>query len=189
MPVDDSQEMTTLLLAWSDGDGDALGELIPRVTRELHRLAGLLFAKESSDHTLQPTALVNELYLRLAKKHEVSLQNRAQFFAFAATSMRRILLDHARAQRAAKRGSGADLLTFDEQIGIPRPQEVSLLALDDALEALAKLSPVQSRIVELRYFGGLSLDEMAAVLEISERSVSRHWSAARAWLVRELESL
>ena len=185
--VEDSQEMTTLLVAWSDGDGEALGKLMPRVTRELRRMASALFAQERPDHTLQPTALVNELYLRLAKKHEVSWQSRAQFFAFAATNMRRILVDHARAHRAAKRGSGAELLTFDDKIGLPRPEDVNLLALDDALAALSKLSPVQSRIVELRFFGGLSLDELAAVLEISERSVSRHWTAARAWLFRELD--
>lgn len=185
---DEKREMTRLLMAWSAGSGEALAELMPKVARELRRMAGNLFAQERSDHTLQPTALVNELYLRLAQKREVSWQSRAQFFAFAGTNMRRILVDHARAHRAAKRGSGADLLSFDEKIGTPEPKEVGLLALDDALHSLAKLSPVQSRIVELRYFAGLSIDELAAVLEISERSVSRHWTAARAWLHRELKS-
>lgn len=183
----ESQELTTLLLAWSAGDSQALDKLMPRVTRELRRMAGAIFARERSDHTLQPTALVNELYLRLAQQRKVRWQSRAQFFAFAAASMHRILVDYARAHRASKRGSGAANVSLDEAIGIPRPQDVSLLALDDALEALAELSPVQSRIVELRCFGGLSLEETAAVLEISERSVSRHWTAARAWLFRELQ--
>ncbi len=183
----ESREMTSLLLAWSAGDGEALDRLMPMVTRELRRMAGAVFAHERSDHTLQPTALVNELYLRLAQRRKVRWQSRAQFFAFAAASMRRILVDHARAHRASKRGSGAAKLSLDEAIGVPRPQDVSLLALDDALGDLAELSPVQSRIVELRCFGGLSLEETATVLEISERSVSRHWTAARAWLFRELQ--
>lgn len=187
MPADQDQEMTTLLLAWSDGNGEALAKLMPKVTGELRRMAGAVFARERPDHTLQPTALVNELYLRLVKKSDVHWQSRAQFFAFAAVSMRRILVDHARAHGAAKRGGLVDVLPFDERIGIGKPQAVGLLALDDALEALSKLSPIQSRIVELRYFGGLSLAEMASVLEIGERSVSRHWTAARAWLFRELE--
>ena len=185
--VDESREMTTLLVAWSGGNQEALSLLMSRVTHELRRMALAFFAGERSDHTLQPTALVNELYLRLAKEQDVHWQCRAQFFAFAALSMRRILVDHARSHRAAKRGGGVDVLAFDETIGIVRPQDWSLLALDDALQTLARLSPIQSKIVELRFFGGLSLGEISTVLETSERSVSRHWTAARAWLYRELE--
>lgn len=187
MPERESEEMTTLLMAWSAGDGQALDRLMPLVTRELRRMANAHFARERSDHTLQPTALVNELYLRLTQRRKVSWQSRAQFFAFAAATMRRILVDHARAHRASKRGSGEAKVSIDEAADLPSPQEVSLLALGDALETLHRLHPVQGRIVELRCLGGLSLEETAAVLEISERSVSRHWTAARAWLFRELQ--
>ena len=182
----ENREMTTLLLAWSEGDGQALDKLMPMVTRELRRMAGMFLARERSDHTLQPTALVNELYLRLVQRRKVQWQSRAEFFGFAASSMRRILVDHARAYGASKRGSGAAKISIDEALGVPRPQDVSVLELDDTLAALTALSPIQGQIVELRCFGGLSLEETAAVLKISERTVSRHWTAARAWLFREL---
>ncbi len=182
----DRKEVTANLLAWSAGDNEALAKLMPLVTRELRQVAGAFLAKERSDHTLQPTALVNELYLRLVDRRKVRWESRAQFFAFAAESMRRILVDHARAHHASKRGSGAPKVSLDEAIGTSRQQEVNLIALDDALKSLAERSPIQSRIIELRCFGGLSLEETASVLGIGERSVSRSWTAARAWLFREL---
>ncbi|MEM7353126.1 MAG: ECF-type sigma factor [Acidobacteriota bacterium] len=187
MSESDRREVTAHLLAWSDGDAEALSRLMPLVTRELREVAGAFLAQERAGHTLQPTALVNELYLRLVDRRKVRWESRAQFFAFAAASMRRILVDHARAHRASKRGSGIPSVPLDEAIGISQRREVSLIALDDALEALAKRSPLQSRIIELRCFGGLSLEETASVLEMSERSVSRNWTAARAWLFRELD--
>ncbi len=183
----DRQEVTEHLLAWSAGDGEALAKLMPLVTRELRQVAGAFLARERADHTLQPTALVNELYLRLVDRRKVRWESRAQFFGFAAESMRRILVDHARSHRASKRGSGTPKVSLDEAIGISQQQEVSLIALDDALKSLGERSPVQSRIIELRCFGGLSLEETATVLGIGVRSVSRSWTTARAWLFRELK--
>lgn len=180
------EEVTGLLLDWSGGNVAALEKLMPIVTHELRRMAGHYFRSERPSHTLQPTALVNELYLRLADRRKVRWQNRAQFFAFAGETMRRILVDHARAQKASKRGSGVANLSLDEAVGVPDKQNVDLIALDDALETLAQLSPRQAKIIELRCFAGLSLEETASVLEISEATVSRDWTAARAWLFREL---
>ena len=182
------QDVTEHLLAWSAGDAEALAKLMPLVNQELRQVAGAFLARERSDHTLQPTALVNELYLRLVDRRKVRWQSRAQFFAFAAKSMRRILVDHARGHRASKRGSGATKISLDDAIGMSRQQEVSLIALDDALRSLAERSPQQSQIIELRCFGGLSLEETASVLGIGSRSVSRAWTAARAWLFRELKA-
>ncbi len=183
----DRQEVTANLLAWSDGDQGALAKLMPLVTRELRDVARAFLSQERSNHTLQPTALVNELYLRLVERRKVRWESRAQFFAFAAENMRRILVDHARAHRASKRGSGVAKVPLIEAMGIAESQEVELIALDDALRTLSERSPVQSRIIELRCFGGLSLEETASVLGMAERTVSRHWTAARAWLFRELE--
>lgn len=180
------EEITDLLLEWSAGEAGALDRLMPVVNAELRRLARRYLARESPGHTLQPTALVNELYIRLVDRRRVQWQNRAHFFGFAAQTMRRILVDHARAQRAAKRGSGIPTVTLDEAVALPSGPDVDLIALDDALNALARMDQRQSRIVELRFFAGLTLQETAEVLDIGEATVSRDWASARAWLYREL---
>ncbi len=180
-------EITRLLLAWSGGDEGALEQLTPLVYRELRYLAKSSFRGERPDHTLQSTALVHETYLRLIDQHHVRWQNRAQFFAIAARQMRRILVDHARAHRASKRGGG-HRLALDEVDVLGGEQSVDLIALDQALERLAEFDPRQSRVVELRFFGDLSVKETAEVLGISPASVKREWSLARAWLFRQLKT-
>lgn len=181
------QDVTNLLLHWNQGHKEALDRLIPLVTEELHRLAQRHLRRESMDHTLQPTALVNECYLRLIDRKRVNWQNRAHFFAFAARTMRRILVDHARARRSAKRGSGVRAVPLDESLSIADVPDVEIIALDDALKILAQLDPRQSQLVELRFFAGLSIRETAEVLGIGEATVSRDWASARAWLRRELQ--
>ena len=181
-------QVTELLAAWNEGNKDAIDQLMPVVETELRRIAHNYMRREDPDHTLQTTALVNEAYLKLVDQRNVNWQNRAHFFALSATVMRRILLNHARDRLAAKRGAGAEHVDIDGDgtavISAERSKE--LVALDDALEALAKVDKLKSRIVELRYFGGLTLEETAEVLGIAPITVSVHWRMAKAWLAREL---
>lgn len=181
-------DITDLLLGWSRGDRSALDELMPRVTAELRRLARRFLEGERPNHTLQPTALVNELYLRLVDHTRMRWQDRAHFFAFAARTMRRILVDHARARKTAKRGSAVQLVSLDEARDVSDSPAVDVLALNDALESLAALDERQSRIVELRVFAGLNIQETAEVLDISVATLSRDWVSAKAWLFGELRS-
>lgn len=181
-----SHEVTLLLLQWSDGDHDALSQLMPLVCRELRNLAKSYLDKENRGHTLQPTALVNEVYLRLHGRRTVSWKNSAHFFGFAATMMRRILVDHARSHQRAKRGDGMRPLPLDESLDLLQEQNLDLVALDDALKLLAEMDPRQAQIVDLRFFVGLTVEETATVLEISAPTVKREWRTARVWLFREL---
>jgi len=183
-----SQQITELLLAWNAGDEQALERLMPLVHDELHRLAHRYMAGERSDHPLQTTALVNEAYVRLVDSSRVRWQNRAHFFAVSAQLMRRILVDFARARQKLKRGGDVVRVTFDEALSISHQPNVALIALDDALKALAALDERKSRVVELRFFGGLSVDETAAVLKVSSITVMRDWAMAKAWLLRELDT-
>ena len=180
------QNVTELLIAWSDGSKQALDLLMPIVFDELRRQAAGYLRRERAGHTLQTTALVNEAYLRLVDQKHVRWQNRAHFFGIAAQLMRRILVDHARAKHRAKRG-GADLrVTLDEATVVARDPQIDVVALDEALDRLAKIDPQQSRVVELRFFGGLNVKETAEVLRISPSTVKRDWSVAKAWLYREI---
>lgn len=185
-PVPDSASATQLLLEWAGGDRAALDRLMPLVYGELRRLAGGYFGRERRDHTLQPTALVNEAFLRLVDQRRIQWQSRAHFLALAATLMRQLLISHARKHRAAKRGSGGPRLTLLESDLAVEERDVDLLDLDRALTALAALDPRQARIVELRYFSGMTVEETAAVLKVSPATVKLDWSLARAWLLREL---
>jgi len=178
--------VTQLLVEVGRGDQSALDELFPLVYRELRRLADSYLRNERPDHTLQATALVHEAYLRLVDQTSISWQNRAHFFSVAAQVMRHILVDHARSHQRAKRGSGARKLSLDEAISFFKEKDINLVALDEALTELAKLDPQQSRIVELRFFGGLTIEEIAEVLKISPATVSREWALAKIWLHREL---
>jgi len=180
------EEVTGLLQAWSGGDQAALEKLMPLVYAELHRLAKRYMGHEHAGHSLQTSALVNEAYLRLVEAHGVRWQNRAHFFAVSAQIMRRILVDFARSRQNLKRGGGALQVTLDEGLIISPESGVDLLALDEALDKLAVLNPRQSRVVELRYFGGLNEEEAAEALKVSPRTVRHDWSLARAWLYREL---
>jgi RNA polymerase sigma-70 factor (ECF subfamily) len=181
-----SADTTQLLRAWADGDSKALEQLTPRVYRELRRVAAHLLQNERPGHTLQSTDLVHEVYLRLVNAGEVEWQHRAHFFAVSATLMRRILLDRARRKAAAKRGGNAQPLDLDKTVDVAQTQARELLALDDALEALAEVDPRKARIVELRFFGGLSVKETAEVVKVSSDTVMRDWKLARAWLLTEL---
>ena len=180
------EEVTGLLQAWSDGDQAALEELMPLVYAELHRLAKRYMGHEHEGHTLQTSALVNEAYLRLVDVHGVRWQNRTHFFAVSAQMMRRILVDFARARQNLKRGGGARQVTLDEGLIVSPDSGADLLALDEALKKLGILNARQSRVVELRYFGGLNEEEVAEALNVSSRTVRHDWSLARAWLYREL---
>jgi RNA polymerase sigma factor (TIGR02999 family) len=182
------QEITQLLVAWGKGDERALEELTPLVYQELHRLAHHYMGQERSDHTLQTSALVNEAYVRLIDWKEVRWQNRAHFFGVSAQLMRRILVDFARSRRYQKRGGGERIVALDEAALVPYEQTGDLVALDEALKLLADLDERQSRVVELRFFGGLSVEETAEFLKVSPATVRRDWSMARAWLHRELSS-
>lgn len=186
MTTPTSSEITSLLVAWSDGDEQALERLAPLVQDELRRLAKRYLSKERAGHTLQTSALINEAYLRMIEWKELKWENRAHFFGLAAQLMRQVLVDYVRQHRARKRGAGALTLTLDEAINVPYERGLDLIALDDALAGLAKIYPRESRIVELRFFGGLSVEEVAAALKISPRTVMREWSLAQAWLYREL---
>jgi RNA polymerase sigma-70 factor (ECF subfamily) len=183
-PLD--QDVTKLLIQWSKGDSDALDALVPLVYDELRRLAQLYLSREKPGHTLSSTALVHEAYLRLVQQKDVTWQNRAHFFGVAARMMRRILVDHARRRGYAKRGGGALTLSLDETIAPAPEREISLVALDEALDSLAKLDERQSRMVELRFFGGLTIEETSEVLGVSAPTVKREWASARAWLYREI---
>jgi len=178
-------DVTGLLVDWSRGDEEALERLMPLVVDELRHLARSHFRREPDGHTLQPTALVNEVYLRLTDQRQVQWDNRSQFFAFAATLMRRVLVDHAKARHTAKRGGKVRKVSLQDVIGLAEPEDVDLLALDDALSALAEIDPRQSRIVELRFFAGLTHEEIADVLSVSVSTVKREWRTARLWLYRE----
>jgi len=180
------QPVTALLQEWHGGDAGARDRLVPLVYEELRRLAAVQLARERSGHTLQPTALVHEAYLRLSRHDRLCWQGRTHFFALAALTMRRILVSHARARRAAKRGSGGPPVTLREEERVEPARSVDLLALDEALAALERLDPRQCRIVELRYFGGLTVEETAAELGLSPATVKLDWSLARAWLFRRL---
>ena len=187
---DQRSEVTRLLDAWSDGDASALERLAPLVIGDLKKMARAKLARESPGHTLQATGLVNELYLKLMGRRSVSWQGRSQFFATMAQLMRRILVDHARRRAALKKGGDVVRVTFEKAIDVPESgsaQALDVLALDDALEKLIVLDPRQARIVELRYFGGLTLEETANELDVSTMTIKREWRTARLWLARELE--
>jgi RNA polymerase sigma factor (TIGR02999 family) len=178
--------ITGLLKAWGGGDQAALQKLVPLVDPELRRLARRYMGGERGGHTLQPTALINEVYLRLIDWGSLSWQDRAHFFGLSARLMRRTLVDHARRHRTSKRGGGARTIAFDEAAVVPPERTADLVAIDDALNALAIRDPRKSEIVELRFFGGLTVEETAEVLKISPRTVKREWSLARAWLYCQL---
>ena len=181
-------EVTQLLRRLREGDPEAEAVLVPLVYAELRRLARYYLSSERGDHTLQPTALVHEAYLRLTKLQQIDWQNRNHFFAVSATLMRRILVDHARSVRASKRGQGWEIVEFDEAI-LPGPaKSAEILALDGALTRLSVLDERQAKVVELRFFGGMNEEETATVLGISSRTVKRDWRIAKAWLFRELSA-
>jgi len=189
MPDDTPPDVTRLLQAWNDGQPGALDALMPIVYGELHRLAKASLRRERPDHTLQATALVNEAYVRLVGQTRMRWQNRAQFFGTAAQFMRRILVDHARDRLSAKRGAGAPRIELDEAILMTQERGIDLLALDAALERLEQLDARQGQLVVLRFFGGLTIEEAAEVLEISPATAKREWVTARMWLRRELASI
>ena len=178
--------VSALLRAWAQGDVRARDTLVPLVYRDLRRRAAAYLRRERSDHTLQPTALVNEAYVRLLGQERVAWQNRAHFFAIAAQMMRRILVDHARERAAAKRPQPALRVGFDHPIGTQRPVDCEVLALNFALDELKARDARQAQIVELRYFGGLSEQEVGAVLSLSRATVTREWQTARAWMYRRM---
>jgi len=180
-------DITRLLEQWADGDADAFKALMPAVYQELRRLAEYYLRHERAGHTLQPTALVHEAYLRLAGMRELQLQNRAHFYGAAANVMRRVLVDYARQRNAAKRG-GADriMVEVDETLASSAGPNVDLIALDQALDALERIGPEKAQVVELRYFGGLSIEETAEYLNVAPGTVKRHWTFARAWLFERL---
>ena len=186
MPGRSAQHVTRLLQAWCQGQDAALEELLPLVHQELHRLARRHMFGERLGHTLQTTALVNEAYVRLVNSRQVNWQNRAHFFAISAQLMRRILVDYARARGYQKRGGGVPKVTLDEALMGPRERGHELIALDDALKTLAGVDPRKGKVVELRFFGGLSVEETAEVLKVSPDTVMRDWRLAKAWLAREM---
>jgi len=187
-------DLTGLLIEWRQGDRAALDRLTPLVYDEIRRIAHRYVQREREGHTLQTTALVNEAYLRLAGQQQINWQNRVHFFAVTAQVMRHILIDYARRKHYVKHGGEAQRIAFDEALAteeavlMSKPRAAELLALDEALDELAKLDPRKSRVVELRYFGGLSLDETAEVLEVSPMTVRRDWRAAKAWLYKAVMS-
>lgn len=186
--TDTTTEVTQLLVAWGSGDEAALDQLMPLVYDELRRLARRHLGSERREHTLQPTALVNEAYLKLANLHAVQWQGRAQFFALAAQAMRRILVDHARGRRYLKRGGDAQQISLDVSLMGANERAAEVIALDDALQGLAQFDTRKCRIVELRFFGGLSIEEVAQILQVSPGTVMRDWTLAKAWLQRELQA-
>ena len=181
-----TSDVTRLLRAWGGGNKEALDHLTPLVYPELHRMAGRLMAAQRLNHTLQTTALINEVYLRLVDVQQASWQDRAHFFALCALAMRQILVDYARRRGSAKRGGGQVTIELEEGLGHGSTPEVKLLELDDALNRLATLDPRKSQVIELRFFGGLSVGETAEALKISPETVHRDWKFARAWLYGEL---
>jgi RNA polymerase sigma-70 factor, ECF subfamily len=183
-----TQHVTQLLAAWGAGDQSAHDELMPLVYEELRRLAHRYMSRERPGHTLQTSALVNEAYLRLVDQKNVRWQDRAHFFGIAARLMRQILVDYARRRRYKKRGGEARLMSLDEALVVSEERAADVMALDDALKTLAEIDPRQSQIVELRFFGGLSIEETAQVLEVSPGTVMRDWTLAKAWLHRAVSS-
>ena len=181
-------DITRILRAWSGGDREAVDDLMPLVYDELHKVAAQYLRKQRPDHTLQPTALVNEAYLKLIDISNVSWEDRAHFFAVASQTMRHVLVDHARGRNREKRGGGAQKVSLDEAVSFAKNQEIDLLALDEAMRSLAEIDDQQSRIVELRFFGGLTVEETAVVLRISSATVKREWRIAKAWLHKRMEN-
>lgn len=188
MPEAQTHQVTQLLIDWSNGDRAALDKLVPVVEQELRRLAHHYMSRERAGHTLQTTALVNEAFVRLVNRKSIHWQNRAHFFGISAQLMRTILVDHARSHACAKRGGGAGKLELDEAMVVSQQRASEVVALDDALKELALIDPQQSHIVELRFFGGLTVEEAAEVLHVSPATIKREWSTAKAWLYRELEN-
>jgi RNA polymerase sigma factor (TIGR02999 family) len=187
MSPEPQADVTQLLVSWSMGNQAALDELMPLVYGELRRLASAYLRRERPDHTLQSTALVHEAFLKLTNQRDVEWRNRAHFYGIAAQMIRRILVDYARSHHAEKRGSGAVKLALDEALAVPQQKtDLDLLGLNDALEQLAQMDPRQNRIVELRFFAGLSIEETAEVMQLSPATIKREWNSARAWLFREL---
>jgi RNA polymerase sigma-70 factor (ECF subfamily) len=182
-----SPNVTQLLVAWGKGDQQAFDALMPEVRKELHRLAAHYMAEEPPGHDLQPTALINEAYLRLVDWKNIHWADRAHFFGMAANMMRRVLVDYARSRDRLKRGGEAIQVSFIEAANVPVPESADVLALDRALRELEKIDPRKSQIVEMRFFGGLSQEETAEALNVSVATVRRDWSLARAWLARELK--
>jgi RNA polymerase sigma factor (TIGR02999 family) len=180
------QEVTQLLVDWGNGNQAALDQLIPLVYTELRQLARRYMSRERSGHTMQTTALIHEAYLRLVDQNQVRWENRAHFLGIAARLMRQILIEHARRHTRAKRGGGAGTIALDEAAIVSQTRAAELLALDDALERLAAIDPRKSRVVELRFFGGLSVEEAAIVLNVAPNTVLRDWRLAKAWLHREI---
>ena len=185
--VDSDPDVTQLLEDWSAGRSEALAELMPLVYGELRRVAHGYFVHERPDHTLQPTALVHEVFMWLMDRHEVRWESRTHFFGFAAQLMRRLLVDYARAHKAEKRGSGAAAAPLDEGLSLAKTRDVDLVALDVALKDLARIDPDGSRVVEMRFFAGLTHQEIAEVMGVSTMTVRRQWTAARLWLYRQLK--
>ncbi len=183
------EQVTELLRDWREGDDHALQELLPILYADLRKLAGGYMRQERPDHTLQPTALVSEAYLRLDARREIPIESRAHFMAAAAEAMRRILVDHARRKRSEKRGGDQQRVTMYDNVAKSEPADVDLLTLDQALDRLEELDEKLADVVKLRYFGGLNIDDIAHVTDSSPRSVSRNWTMARAWLKRELASI
>ena len=181
------QDLTRLLADWRNGDKTALDQMTPILYEELRRLARYFLASERSNHTLQATALVHEAYLRLIDQRSVDWRNRAHFLGVAANMMRRILINHAEARNAAKRNGGAEALALEDALGVFTDPRIDMLELNRSLERLTSLDPQQGRVVELRYFGGLSIDETAEVLGISAATVKREWSTAKVWLLHQME--
>jgi RNA polymerase sigma factor (TIGR02999 family) len=188
MAAPETVRVTQLLLELSQGDRTAVEELLPLIYDELRRLAGGYLRRERANHTLQATALVHEAYLKMVDQTRVQWQNRAHFFGVAANLMRRILVDHARSHGAQKRGSGIEKISLEDGLVASGERAAEVVAVDDALETLAKVDPVKSRIVELRFFGGLSVEETAEVLNISVATANRQWRMARAWLYGQLKN-
>ena len=181
-----SSDITQLLVAWGNGDAEALDKLIPLVYQELHRLAAHYMRKENAGHTLQTTALVNEAYCRLIDQ-KAKIQNRAHFFGIAANLMRRILLDHARANTRTKRGGGAVVMSLNEAAVVSQTKAEELILIDEALTRLQEIDPMKSRIVEMKFFGGLNTEEIAEVEKVSSRTIEREWRKAKVWLYREVQ--
>jgi len=181
-----THRVTQLLIDWSNGDQSAFDKLMPLIDEELRRLAHHYMSRERAGHTLQTTALVNEAFVKLVNRKNLQWQNRAHFFGLAAQVMRTILVDHARSHSSAKRGGGARNLELDEALLVSQQRASEVVALDEALNQLALIDPRQSRIVELRFFGGLTVEEAAEVLHVSPVTIKREWSTAKAWLYREL---
>ena len=186
--ADDAPLVTGLLRQWQDGDDSALAQLLPLVQETLHRLAHRYVNRERAGHTLQTTALVNEAFIRLVGQQGVDWQGRAHFFAVSAQVMRHILVDYARQRASGKRGGDFRHVTLDGELAVSVERSAELVALDDALETLGRINPRGSKVVELRYFGGLNNKEAAEVLQVSETTVERDWRLARAWLYRELQA-